>query len=46
MTTPEDYAENTMVTLNYLDANLPNGSVVIINGLADGRVLWTNMNDR
>nr|XP_039256244.1 acyloxyacyl hydrolase-like [Styela clava] len=43
MTTAAEFHTNTMVTLKYLDTVLPNGSSVIISGLADGRVLWDTL---
>ena len=46
MTTPEDFYENTLVTLRYLDDKLPAGSTVFISGLADGRLLYAQMHNR
>ena len=46
MTTVEEYTAKTKETLEYLDTILPEGSNVILTGLADGRVLWDNMHDR
>lgn len=46
MTTPTEFRENTMVTLQYLDSVLPKNSSVLITGLADGRVLWDLLSKR
>jgi len=46
MTTPEDFYDRTLVTLNYLDEKLPKGSAVFISGLADGRLLYAQMHNK
>eukprot|EP01133_Synstelium_polycarpum_P005655 gene5655-6525_t len=46
MTTVEQFAANTLVTLNHLDTILPMGSHVVFVGLADGRVLWDSLWNR
>ena len=40
MTTPEQMYNNTMTALNYLEANLPPNSHVVLIGLIDGSVLY------
>eukprot|EP00057_Strongylocentrotus_purpuratus_P020668 XP_011675142.1 PREDICTED: acyloxyacyl hydrolase isoform X1 [Strongylocentrotus purpuratus] len=46
MTTPEEMAKNFISTLKYLDTKLPNGSYVIVTGLADGRILYDTLKNR
>jgi len=46
MTTPEEFYNNVVIAMNYLDTVLPMGSYVVFMGLADGRVLWDAMNAR
>jgi len=46
MTTPDEFYQNVLVALNYLDTILPLGSHVSLYGLVDGRVLWDAMWDR
>ncbi|XP_057588675.1 acyloxyacyl hydrolase isoform X2 [Hippopotamus amphibius kiboko] len=46
MTTPEKLYSKVMHTLQYLDSHLPNGSHVILYGLADGTFLWDNLHNR
>ncbi|XP_076975820.1 acyloxyacyl hydrolase isoform X2 [Tamandua tetradactyla] len=46
MTTPEKFYSKVMQTLKYLNSQLPNGSHVILYGLADGAFLWDNLHNR
>ncbi|XP_058152759.1 acyloxyacyl hydrolase [Dasypus novemcinctus] len=46
MTTPEKLYSKVMLTLKYLNSRLPNGSHVILYGLADGAFLWDNLHNR
>lgn len=46
MTTVAKYTQNMKEVLDYLEDNLPESSVVVSVGLADGRVLFDNMHDR
>ena len=46
MTTVAQYTQNMKEVLDYLEDNLPENSVVVSVGLADGRVLFDNMHDR
>jgi len=46
MTDPTDYKRNMIEVLDYLDTVLPNGSYVMMSGLADGTILWDTMHDR
>ncbi|KYR00215.1 acyloxyacyl hydrolase [Tieghemostelium lacteum] len=46
MTTVEEFTDNIVTILNYLDGVLPNGSHVVFVGLADGRVLWDTLWNR
>eukprot|EP01084_Bolivina_argentea_P110557 197374_1 len=46
MTTPQEFYDNNMKVFQYLDANLPTGSQVVANGLANGSVLYEAMHDR
>lgn len=46
MTTPEDYYNNQLTTLRYLDTILPPDSVVLAVGLVDARVLYDSLHDR
>eukprot|EP00276_Gloeochaete_wittrockiana_P015046 CAMPEP_0184336098 /NCGR_PEP_ID=MMETSP1089-20130417/4522_1 /TAXON_ID=38269 ORGANISM="Gloeochaete wittrockiana, Strain SAG46.84" /NCGR_SAMPLE_ID=MMETSP1089 /ASSEMBLY_ACC=CAM_ASM_000445 /LENGTH=547 /DNA_ID=CAMNT_0026661037 /DNA_START=11 /DNA_END=1654 /DNA_ORIENTATION=- len=45
-TTPQEFEQNVLGSLNYLDANLPPNSHVVFVGLVDGRVLWDTMHNR
>lgn len=45
MTTPEEYFKNMHATLEYLDNLLPQGSVILPVGLADGRILYDTLKD-
>ena len=46
MTTVTKYKQNMNELLDYLEENLPEKSVVLSVGLADGRVLYDSMHDR
>ena len=46
MTTPEQFYNKTMKSLNYLESILPPESAVILTGLAEGELLWDNLHDR
>lgn len=46
MTTPGKMHSNVMQALEYLNTQLPNGSHVILIGLADGRFLWNQLHNR
>eukprot|EP01119_Soliformovum_irregulare_P014588 TRINITY_DN3995_c0_g1_i1.p1 TRINITY_DN3995_c0_g1~~TRINITY_DN3995_c0_g1_i1.p1 ORF type:complete len:553 (-),score=134.75 TRINITY_DN3995_c0_g1_i1:148-1806(-) len=46
MTTPQEFKQNILKTLNYLEANLPSNSHVVFVGLADGLVLWDTLWNR
>ncbi|XP_041376838.1 acyloxyacyl hydrolase-like [Gigantopelta aegis] len=46
MTTPQKMHDNAIQTMKYLDKLLPNGSYVMMSGLADGRVLYNSLHDR
>ncbi|XP_037693015.1 acyloxyacyl hydrolase isoform X2 [Choloepus didactylus] len=46
MTTPEKLFSKVMQTLKHLNSHLPNGSHVILYGLADGTFLWDNLQNR
>lgn len=46
MTTPEEFEENVLESLNYLNSTLPTGSYVYMVGLAQGEVLWNAMFNR
>ena len=46
MTTPEEFYQNNMATLQYLDTRVPAGSVVVAFGLVDGRVLYESLHNR
>ena len=46
MTTVTRYKQNMNNLLDYLEDNLPEKSVVLAVGLADGRVLYDNMHNR
>ncbi|GAM20502.1 hypothetical protein SAMD00019534_036770 [Acytostelium subglobosum LB1] len=46
MTTPAEFANNTLRTLEYLDTILPMGSHIVFTGLADGRILWDTLWNR
>jgi hypothetical protein len=37
MTKPQDFHDNILSTLKYLDDILPNGSHVLLTGLANGK---------
>ncbi len=46
MTTPEEFYNNTLETLRYVDSIVAPGSVVIGVGLVDGRVLFDTLHDK
>ena len=46
MTTPEEFADNILKILLYLDGKVPPGSVVIAIGLATGTVLYDSLHNR
>jgi len=43
MTTPAEFEQNTLASLTYIDGHVAPGSIVVIVGLVDGRVLYDNM---
>ena len=46
MTTPEEFYDNVVTAMNYLDTQLPMGSHVVFMGLADGLILFDAMHNR
>ena len=46
MTKPDDFYNNVVAAMDYLDTQLPNGSHVLFMGLADGLVLYDSLNAR
>lgn len=46
MTTVAQMKDNLLDTLQWLDDKLPNGSHVMLGGLADGRILYESLHDR
>jgi acyloxyacyl hydrolase len=46
MTTPDEFHDNIVLSLQYLETVLPAGSHVVFLGLANGLVLWDNMWNR
>merc|ERR1712137_1128076 len=46
MTTPQEFEQNVLASLQYLDGTLPKGSFVVMIGLAQGEVLWHAMHNR
>ena len=46
MTTPEELYSNVVSTMEYLDTVLPNGSHVLLTGLANGSILFDSLGDR
>ncbi|XP_030059972.1 acyloxyacyl hydrolase [Microcaecilia unicolor] len=46
MTSPKDLHDDVMKVLKYLNSRLPDGSHVILQGLADGRFLWDHLHNR
>lgn len=46
MTTPQEFYQNNLETLRYVDSIVPSGSVVIGMGLVDGRVLYDSLHGR
>jgi len=45
-TSAETFEEKTVETLDYLNTILPEGSTVVMTGLANGSVLWDLMNEK
>lgn len=43
MTTPQEFYQNNLKVFKYLDSIVPNGTVLVANGLANGSVLYDNM---
>eukprot|EP01114_Cavostelium_apophysatum_P017028 TRINITY_DN4967_c0_g1_i1.p1 TRINITY_DN4967_c0_g1~~TRINITY_DN4967_c0_g1_i1.p1 ORF type:complete len:585 (-),score=119.82 TRINITY_DN4967_c0_g1_i1:4-1758(-) len=46
MTTPDEFYQNVLGALEYLDQVLPSGSHVSLIGLVDGRILYDTMGER
>ena len=46
MTTPEQMRASALASMRYLDSTLPNGSVALMMGLADGTVLYEALHAR
>ena len=46
MTTPTEFYQNNLKTFRYVDSKVAPGSVLIANGLVDGRVLYNTLHDR
>ena len=46
MTTPEEFKLKTTESLEYLDTILPQGSGVVVTGLAQGAILRDTLHDR
>ena len=46
MTTVQEFHDNVIGSLNYLDTVLPAGSHILFVGLVDGRILWNNLHDK
>jgi len=46
MTTPQEFYQNVVFALQYLDTILPAESFVTFFGLVDGRILWDTMHNR
>eukprot|EP01112_Ceratiomyxa_fruticulosa_P001674 TRINITY_DN11841_c0_g1_i1.p1 TRINITY_DN11841_c0_g1~~TRINITY_DN11841_c0_g1_i1.p1 ORF type:complete len:571 (-),score=147.90 TRINITY_DN11841_c0_g1_i1:136-1848(-) len=46
MTEPEQFRQQVLQTLYYLEKQLPNGSHVLFLGLVDGRILWNSLHNR
>ena len=45
MTPPDEFRDNVITALKYLDQKLPPGSHVILTGLANGSVLYDSLSD-
>ena len=43
MTTPQEFYNNNLKVFQYLDSIVPNGTILVANGLANGSVLYDNM---
>ncbi len=46
MTTPKQFYDNYFTIFKHLDTVLPNGSVVFVSGLVDGRILYESLHNR
>ena len=46
MTTPQEFYQNVVGAMKYLDGVLPAGSHVYFVGLVDGRILYDTMSER
>jgi len=46
MTTPAEFEQNVLASLDYLNTTLPTGSYVVLVGLAQGEILWNTMWNR
>lgn len=46
MTKPDEFYKNVVTVMEYLDTVLPNGSHVLLTGLANGSVLYDTLGDR
>jgi len=46
MTKPDELYSNVVSTMEYLDTVLPNGSHVLLTGLANGSILFDSLGDR
>ena len=46
MTKPDEFYNNVVTVMEYLDTVLPNGSHVLLTGLANGSVLYDTLGDR
>ena len=46
MTTPTEFYQNNLETFRYVDSKVAPGSVLIANGLVDGRVLYDSLHNR
>ena len=45
LTTTEEFKKNILKLLNYLDETVPEGSHLLIFGLADGELLYDNLHN-
>lgn len=45
MTTPQEFHDNYLSIFKYLDSVLPKGSIVLVSGLVDGRILYDSLHD-
>ena len=46
MTKPQDFYNAVLETMQYLDTRLPNGSHVLLTGLANGSFLYAQLHDK